>query len=410
MSEIGYARWKRLDWLKRRSCFTTETTEPACHGVSGGRTTAACTCRWSSTSPRSIATWHPTTIGPAAQSERLVSFVDLAPTVLSLAGVTPPDHFQGHAFLGPFATAPPAYIFGFRGRMDERYDMVRSVRDRRYVYIRNFMPHKIYGQHIAYMFQTPTTRVWKELYDQGALSPPQTFFWETKPTEELYDLQSDPDEVHNVAGSMEHQSTLTRLRAALREHTLRIRDVGFLPEDEIHARGGTSSPYDMGHDGQQYPLESVMDVAEKASAVEQYPSEVLLPLLDHSDSAVRYWAAMGLLMREQSGTAAGKDRLVKALQDGAPSVRVVAAQALAQFGEENALRPSLEVLIDCANIEKYGVCVAMMALNAIDAIGVRAEPIRSQVMGLPRESAETPQRMGSYVNRLVQHWLAEAGQ
>jgi arylsulfatase A-like enzyme len=158
---------------------------------------------------------------PGGTTDRLVAFVDLAPTLLSLTGVQPPEWMQGHAFMGRHEAAPQPYLFGFRGRMDERYDMVRSVRNARYVYVRNYMPHLIYGQHIGYMFQTPTTQVWKSLYDQGKLSAPQTYFWEPKPSEELYDLQSDPDEVRNLAGSAEHQDVLNELRQAHREHVWR---------------------------------------------------------------------------------------------------------------------------------------------------------------------------------------------
>ena len=107
------------------------------------------------------------------RSDRLVSFVDFAPTVLSLAGIQPREWMQGRAFLGKFQESPQPFIYGFRGRMDERFDLVRSVTDGRYVYIRNNMPHKIYGQHIDYMFQTPTTRVWKRLHDEGKLTPVQ---------------------------------------------------------------------------------------------------------------------------------------------------------------------------------------------------------------------------------------------
>ena len=57
------------------------------------------------------------------------------------------------------ASKPQPYIYGFRGRMDERYDMVRSVRNQRYVYIRNYMRHRPYGQYLEYMFKTPTTQV-----------------------------------------------------------------------------------------------------------------------------------------------------------------------------------------------------------------------------------------------------------
>ena len=110
---------------------------------------------------------------PGGKSDRLVGFIDLAPTLLSVVGIEPPDYMQGHAFLGTYERTEQPYGYGFRGRMDERYDMVRVVRDKRYIYIRNYMPHKIYGQYIAYMFQTPTTQVWKDLYDQGKLEAPR---------------------------------------------------------------------------------------------------------------------------------------------------------------------------------------------------------------------------------------------
>ncbi|UCC97923.1 MAG: sulfatase, partial [Phycisphaerales bacterium] len=148
-------------------------------------------------------------------SKRLVSFVDLAPTLLSIVGTRPPEWMQGKAFAGKYVTKAPQYMFGFRGRMDERYDMVRTATDGRYVYLRHYMPHKMYGQHVAYMFQTPTTQKWKQLYDEGKLqNAGQRRFWEKKVSQELYDLQADPDEVRNLADSPEHRAALRRLRRA----------------------------------------------------------------------------------------------------------------------------------------------------------------------------------------------------
>ena len=105
----------------------------------------------------------------------------------------------------------------------------RTVRDERYVYIRNYKPHRIYGQYIQYMFQTPTTAKWKEMYDAGELNEAQSHFWETKPAEELYDLQADPDEVNNLAGDPAHAARVERMRDALYAWQRKIRDVGFLP-------------------------------------------------------------------------------------------------------------------------------------------------------------------------------------
>lgn len=189
-------------------------------------------------------------------SDRLVSFVDLAPTLLSIIGVKPPDWMQGHAFAGKFQTEPQPYLYGFRGRMDERYDCVRSVTDGRFVYVRNFMPHLSQAQHVAYQMQTPTTKVWKKLFDAGKTTPEQSLFWkEPKAAEELYDLSTDPDEVHNLADKPEHVQTLVKMRQAQEDWALKIRDVGLLPEGEIHARAEGTTPYDMGHDEQLYPVE-----------------------------------------------------------------------------------------------------------------------------------------------------------
>jgi len=230
-------------------------------------------------------------------SDRLVSFVDFAPTVLSLAGVEPPPWMQGHPFLGRFRKEPPPYLFGFRDRMDECIDLVRSATDGRFVYIRNFMPHKIYGQHLAYMFQTPTTREWKALHDAGKLTPAQDAFWNTKPPEELYNLSNDRDEVRNLATSPDHRATLTRFRQALRAHLAEVRDLGFLPEGEIHGRSSGSTPYDMGRDDGKYPFDRVFQTAELASGLRTDAVPALGAALREQDSAVRYWAALGFLMR-----------------------------------------------------------------------------------------------------------------
>ena len=135
---------------------------------------------------------RPRSIAQGGTSDRLISFVDLAPTMLSLAGLKPPEWMQGDAVLWSYESPPPRFSFGFRGRMDERYDLVRSVRDQRYMYVRNFMPYRPHGQHNAYMFETPTTRVWRQLFDEGKLNAVQSQFWQPKSPEEFYDLDADP--------------------------------------------------------------------------------------------------------------------------------------------------------------------------------------------------------------------------
>ena len=307
------------------------------------------------------------------EMDRLISFVDFAPIVLSLAGIQPPQWMQGV----PLNARPPAYLHGLRGRMDERYDMVRTLRDQRYVYVRNYMPHKIYGQHIAYMFETPTTRVWQKMYSLGQGQPETFAFWRKKPFEELYDLQNDPDEVVNLARSPQHAKILERMRKAQREHALAIRDIGFLPEGEIHSRSSNSTPYEVARDTRQYPLERILAAAEWAASANGAPATAFL---QDSDSAVRFWGVMGLLLR---GTKDGPE-LEAALKDSSPYVRITAAEALRRA----------EPLTELASADDHGLYVALWAANALDSIGGNMSTVKP-----PR--SKYPQRLAEYVPRLL---------
>jgi uncharacterized sulfatase len=279
--------------------------------------------------------------------------------------------------------------------------MVRTVRDRRYVYVRNYMPHRIYGQRLAYMFETPTTRIWKKLYDEGKLKPPKTYFWEEKPAEELYDLETDPDEVKNLASSPDHRPTLERLRKAQQDWVANARDIGFLPECEIHSRSKGSTPYDVGHDDRRYPMAKIVAAAELASSRKPGVAARMLAALGDTDSAVRYWAATGLVIGGTEAVRAAKSQLKAALKDAAPAVRVAAAEALGRFAGPEGVQAAIPVLLDLARIDKHGVYVSLLALNAIDALGDQAKPARDRIAALPRKASGTPPRTETYVPRLI---------
>jgi hypothetical protein len=344
---------------------------------------------------------------PGGKSDRLVSFLDFAPTMLSLAGLKPPEWLQGHAFMGRHTAEPQPFIYGFRGRMDERYDLVRTVTDGRFVYVRNYMPHKIYGQYIEYMFQTPTTRVWKKLHDEGKLNPVQDAFWNTKPAEELYDLRNDPDEVKNLADKPEHEETFKKLRRAQQDLAVKIRDVGFLPEGELHSRSEGSTPYDMGRDDKKYPMRRVFDTAELASLMKPEALPPLRKAFQDDDSAVRYWAALGILMRGKKGAEAAADELRAALKDGSPYVRIVAAEALARYGDDAELKQCLAALVEHADADKNNVFVAVAALNALDALGSKAAAVADAIKKLPTKAKVPDPRYAPYVPRLTEDLAAQ---
>jgi arylsulfatase A-like enzyme len=343
---------------------------------------------------------------PGGTSDRLISFIDLAPTVLGLAGIKAPDWMQGAAFCGKYEAAEPKYSFGFRGRMDERYDLVRSVRDKQYMYVRNYMPHRPHGQHNAYMFETPTTRVWHQLYEQGKLNATQSQFWQVpKPVEELYDLQADRDEVNNLANSADHQGVLARLRAAHEQWEKKIKDVGFLSEWEMHERSKNSSPYDVGHNPRKYDFNSIFAAASMASTMRPADLPKIVKLLESPDSAVRYWAAIGLLAQEKQGVDAGHNQLLAALKDDSPMVQITAAEALGRFGNDADTAAALKVLLHYVRPEANAF-VSMAAWNSLDYLDERARPALPEIKSISPDPKSPPPRYGGYGRRLKEQTLA----
>lgn len=165
---------------------------------------------------------------------RMVSLMDLGPTVLSLTGQKPPKYMDGKAFAGPFEEAPRGYIYGSADRFDESTDMQRSVLDGRYVYIKNFMPELPLIYRNRYREQIPMNKHLIELDVEGKLEGDAAYiFMKTKPLEELYDLKNDPYEVHNLANDPAHAEKLKLLRSQLSQWQASIKDRGFTPESEI---------------------------------------------------------------------------------------------------------------------------------------------------------------------------------
>jgi len=184
----------------------------------------------------------PPAVSGGMVTDRLVSFVDLGPTVLSLAGVLPPDHIQSQAFLGPRQQIRRKYVFAARDRMDEAYDLIRSVRDKRFRYIRNYMWYRTYALDIDYMNEMPTMAEMRRLHRLGKLQGPEKlYFRQTKPLEELYDTKQDPHEINNLANDPTYRATLVSMRKVHEKWMEQTEDVGLIPEpifDEMKRPGG----------------------------------------------------------------------------------------------------------------------------------------------------------------------------
>lgn len=170
--------------------------------------------------------------------DRFISFIDLAPTVLSLAGIKPPKVMQGVAQFGKFEVEKkPKYTFHSADRFDAIYDRLRAVRSERYKYIRSFDTTKSHALPVAYRQQMPMMRELRRLYKTGKLNNKQSFWLHpTKPEEELYDLQNDPYELNNLATLPQVQDTLALLRKVMNDWIIETNDLGRIPEEELVAK------------------------------------------------------------------------------------------------------------------------------------------------------------------------------
>lgn len=278
--------------------------------------------------------------------------------------------------------------------MDECLDVARSVTDGRYVYIRNYMPQLSAGQRIAYQFETPTTRIWRQWFDEGRTNAAQSAFWQTpRPAEELYDLNTDRDEVRNLAGLPAHAEVLARFREALRAHQLEVRDIALLPEGEMRARLVANEPVP--------ELGRVLETAELASRAAKNEKRELIARLYDPASAVRTWAALGCLIQGPEMVKAAAGPLRVALADSSAHVRIAAAQALARYGSRDDAEMARSVLRELAPPDKNGVFVALEALNAINDLGVLAGDLRAWASKLSADIPYPDGRYSSYLPNVI---------
>jgi uncharacterized sulfatase len=336
---------------------------------------------------------NPEAVAPGTVNGDLVAFVDFAPTMLSLAGVPIPDHLQGQAFLGPKKAPPRAYIYAHRDRMDERYDLIRAARDKRFKYIRNYMPHMTRGQDIDYMNQMPTMKEMRRLFAEGKLKGAELQYFEpAKPLEELYDTEADPHEVHNLAGDPKYRDVLTRLRQAHLDWARETGDVGLIPEP-IFDRLKQSDNWraDLTASGLLPRLRQLRSFDGQGEAA----APKYLAALSDPSPAMRYWAVTGLRFGvEKTATRKrAKEAVTPLLKDSSGSVRVAAALALCDWNAADKAVPVLaDVLTNGSPNER------LLAANALDQIGPLARPALPAIRAAQKDA-------NHYVGRVVEATL-----
>ena len=179
--------------------------------------------------------FRPAGVEPGGVDERMISFVDLGPTILSLADVPVPANMQGHDFTAPDVAANE-YIYASRDRIDELMDRQRAVRDVRYKYIRSWYPDVPGGTDLAFRDNIDMVRVMRAMYDAGQLNALQAQWYESPGAERLFDLERDPDELHDVSDDPQYNGVLQRMRAAMDAWLARVGDWSEEPESAMVSR------------------------------------------------------------------------------------------------------------------------------------------------------------------------------
>lgn len=325
---------------------------------------------------------------PGMTVDRLVSFVDMPKTWLSLTGAEIPDNYQGTVFLGKDIEPEPKYHFGFRGRADECYDSARVMRGKRYSYHKNYAPFVPNGQFLPYMHRMIATPAWNKYHNEGKTDEVTGRFFEPRVSEEFYDNEVDFDNVNNLIDAPEHQEKIAELRAAMRAEMLKTYDSGLMPESMRNRRRilNKTTMYEMVRDPNLYPLEKYLDTADIALARKSENMPTLIEYLEDEDECMRYWGVVGCLLLEEKAASA-KDELVKLLNDKSLEIPIFAALALYEMGEKKAGLDKLTSILHQTNSDIVG--------GILDRMGEDSTPI-------VKAYAQKRMFADSYLSKVVQ--------
>ena len=289
---------------------------------------------------------HLVTMENGSRFNGFVEFVDFAPTVLNLAGVEAPSGYDGRPFLGPGVDMEQAYLrnetIGFADRMDEKYDLVRSLRKGHIKYIRNYQPFNFNGLKNKYRYHMPAWKEWRELYISGKLNALQSRFFETKAVEELYDLNNDPYETVNLADNPKYAELLVFMRDYLSARLKKMPDMGFYPEYFL-LNEAIQSPDKFAREHKE-EIAQLIDISNLALKPFDEVSSDIEAALKSKNPWHRYWALItcsSFLEQAKMFVPIAKEI---AKRDKTLVVRARAAEFLALIREQDPQKVMLELL------------------------------------------------------------------
>ena len=299
-----------------------------------------------------------------AFSDELVNFIDFPPTVLSLTGIDPPKHMQGNSFLGQYKKDSNDYVVSIRDRRDEVLMFSRSIRTDKYHYIRNFLPHRPRMQRNFYSEITPIRQELRRLDNLGLLQSNEDWLMEDSvPVDELYDTETDPHELNNLAQKAAHLEIMELLKRNLFSWMVETKDLGLVPEYEMIEKSKGGAPYDT-FSGNFDP-KPILDLVDKIGRGKQHIDSFNFAL-QSSNPVYRYWGATGLAALGQNAVES-KELLQSTLNDPVPYVRFAASEAICNIGYP---RKGVEIL--SKGLDSESVVNQLHASQILMAVGKNA--------------------------------------
>jgi len=271
-----------------------------------------------------------------AVCKELISFEDLAPTMINLAGGEVPTHMTGRVLIGDNRSKEVDHLVLSSDRADNGIDMVRTVTNGKYVYSRNFMPFLPELRYIRYMEISDIKQQMRKDLKQGQLNDLQKRMFAHRPVESLYNIEADKWEENNLINDPSHTEVLNEMRLQLKNEMKNAKDVLLLPEYELEQVSKQTTAYEY-RMTENYELDDILGCAMLSGLKGKDIAAQQINLLSHNNDVVRYWAAVGLRSHQKEALINYKDLLQKAMNDSYPPVAITAAAIVYnEFGDVKA--------------------------------------------------------------------------
>ena len=301
---------------------------------------------------------------PGTREDGFIEFVDIAPTSMHLAGITPPPGIDGEPMMGPGITKKMRDMrleaFGLADRFDEKYDLVRTLRFGKYSYVRSYQPFNFDGMMNEYRYKMAAYREWWDLYKKGELTPEAAQFFKTRAPEALYDLEKDPYETTNLAGIPKYAGVVKQLREGLQVRMKGMPDLSLYPESHL-LKHAFKNPVAFGqaHKGE---IAELLDVADLMLLPYDKASAGIKEALESDNVWKRYWALTVCSVFKAEAAEFYDRAVVLAKDDEQDLVRARAAQFLAIARGDDPRPVFMDILATNANAGEVGIILNMVVM------------------------------------------------